>query len=229
MGDDAGAYRDTVAEITKVVDSMAKPRGTKEAPARTCKHLADAYPELEDGEYWIDPNVGTSKDALLVNCKMATGETCIIPKPDMIRQDALHRFGSGHVWLSNMDHGSLLTYKMDKVQLNFLQMLSESASQQITLGCFNTVGYYDNRNVTSDRAVKLRSANDNELSPHRGTKFSYDVLSDSCQTFGQWGETVYQVTSSRSQRLPIIDVAAYVNERDTSQEFSLSVGEVCFH
>lgn len=37
---------------------MARPKGTKAAPARTCKHLSEAYPDLEDGEYWIDPNLG---------------------------------------------------------------------------------------------------------------------------------------------------------------------------
>ena len=33
------------------------------------------------GEYWIDPNSGTPKDAILVYCDMDTKSTCITPKP----------------------------------------------------------------------------------------------------------------------------------------------------
>lgn len=70
---------------------------------------------------------------------------------------------------------------MDQVQLNFLQLLSSEASQQFTLGCYNTIGYYNNRNATSDKAVKFLTADDKELSPHGSPKFFYNVLSDSCQ------------------------------------------------
>mgnify|MGYP001802931930 FL=1 len=74
-----------------------------------------------------------------------------------------------------------LTYKMDKVQLNFLQLLSEEASQQFTLGCLNTVGYYSSDNSTSEQAVKFLTSDDRELSPHGSTKYTYNTISDSCQ------------------------------------------------
>lgn len=51
-----------------------------------------------------------SRDALLVNCKISSGETCIIPKPEKIRIDELYKQGAGHVWLSEMDQGSLVKY-----------------------------------------------------------------------------------------------------------------------
>lgn len=74
-----------------------------------------------------------------------------------------------------------LTYKMDKVQLNFLQLLSSEASQQLTVGCYNTISYFGNGNSTSQQAVKFLTSDDKELSPHGSSKFTYDVISDSCQ------------------------------------------------
>ena len=56
---------------------MAVPKGTKEAPARTCKHLAEAYPDLHDGEYWIDPNLGTRLVVYRNSC-IAVYEPCYI-------------------------------------------------------------------------------------------------------------------------------------------------------
>jgi len=38
---------------------MKRPKGTKEAPGRTCRDLLKANPDIEDGEYWIDPNLGS--------------------------------------------------------------------------------------------------------------------------------------------------------------------------
>ena len=50
-----------------------------------------------------------SKDAILVNCKISAGETCIIPKPERVHKKELYKQGTGHVWLSEMDQGSLVS------------------------------------------------------------------------------------------------------------------------
>ena len=54
------------------------------------RSVADARSGRGGGEfvlfqYWVDPNAGDPKDAILVYCDMATAETatCIQPKPDM--------------------------------------------------------------------------------------------------------------------------------------------------
>ncbi len=40
------------------LERMKKPLGTKNHPARACKDLAQGHPQLEDGFYWVDPNLG---------------------------------------------------------------------------------------------------------------------------------------------------------------------------
>ena len=69
---------------------------------------------------------------------------------------------------------------MDKVQLNFLQLLSSEASQRLTVGCYNSHSYFTNNNST-DHAVKFLTNDDKELSPHGSSKFTYNVIADSCQ------------------------------------------------
>lgn len=36
------------------------------------------------GEYWVDPNEGSLKDAIKVHCNMETGETCVSGNPSSI-------------------------------------------------------------------------------------------------------------------------------------------------
>lgn len=37
--------------------------------------------DLDAGEYWIDPNQGSTKDSIKVFCNMESGETCISAYP----------------------------------------------------------------------------------------------------------------------------------------------------
>ena len=86
------------------------------------------------------------------------------------------------VWFSDIpaaDGGFELTYKADSNQLNFLKMLSSSASQNVTYHCFNSVAYRNAKRGHMRQAIQLMSSNDLELR-HRG-KFRYKVLSDECQ------------------------------------------------
>ena len=67
--------------LKETFDAISKPEGDKNSPAKTCRDLNMAHPDKPSGEYWIDPNSGTPKDAILVYCDMDTKATCITPKP----------------------------------------------------------------------------------------------------------------------------------------------------
>lgn len=43
---------------------------------------------LKTGEYWVDPNQGSIKDAIRVFCNMESGETCISGNPANIPRKA---------------------------------------------------------------------------------------------------------------------------------------------
>lgn len=73
------------------------------------------------------------------------------------------------------------TYKIDKIQLNFLQLMSDRAEQQITFNCLNSVAFYNQVNSTFDQAIKMLSSDENELTADSESRLAYSVLSDNCQ------------------------------------------------
>lgn len=86
-------------------DKYTKPSGDKTAPARTCRDLAVAHPELPAGDYWIDPNQGDTKDSILVFCEMNRRATCVRPKPEKTKQITYLGKPRAEVWFSEMDSG----------------------------------------------------------------------------------------------------------------------------
>ena len=49
-------------------------------PAHNCHHVRVLNTSVEDGFYWVDPNLGCSSDAVQVFCRFSSNETCIYPK-----------------------------------------------------------------------------------------------------------------------------------------------------
>lgn len=130
-------------------------------------------------QYWIDPNSGNPKDAILVYCDMKTMSTCINPKPTTSNEVTFHT-EDREVWFSEIpDTGFGFNYKADSNQISFLQMLSFKASQNVTYHCSNSVAFHHDRKQHHRKAIALMAWNDLEIR-NKG-KFRYDVLSDECQ------------------------------------------------
>ena len=130
-------------------------------------------------QYWIDPNAGSPKDAILVYCDMSSLATCVQPKPDMSPEMSVETT-ERELWFSNIpDGGFHFTYKADSNQISFLQLLSAKASQNITYHCSNSLAFYSAKKDHHRKAVGLMSWNDLDIR-HRG-KFSYEVPVDGCQ------------------------------------------------
>lgn len=63
------------------------------------------------GMYWVDPNQGSSLDAIKVHCNMETGETCVYPSETIIPMKNWYLSKNirekKHVWFSeSMTGGS---------------------------------------------------------------------------------------------------------------------------
>ena len=105
-------------------EKFKKPNGEKDNPAKTCKDLYAAYPDLESGrkmfliildqiikykrligEYWVDPNEGDVRDAVLVRCDQITKSTCVKSQPDHIGPiDFENRSPQPEIWLSEFGY-----------------------------------------------------------------------------------------------------------------------------
>lgn len=209
-------------------DRFKKPDGGKNFPAKTCRDLFAAYPDYKSGQYWIDPNDGDTKDAILVYCNSETKESCLIPKPDRTPEIPLEEHKDHEVWLSEMSNGMKMTYKADSNQIGFLQLLSAKARQNITYNCKNTVAYYDVSKRTYRRGIKLLAWNDAELTPKGNQRVRYEVLEDECRhRRPEWAKTTISYQTDKSLRLPIVDVAVR-DLGEKNQLFWVEIGPACF-
>jgi len=220
---------EALEEIERAIENLRKPTGTQQAPAKTCKDLAMAHPLLESGTYWVDPNQGSPVDAIEVHCNMERKETCVVAKPNQVFKGTWYVGEPGHVWFGEeMEKGFPFTYKADRVQLTFLQLLSSHATQNITYHCRNSVAYYDAERKNYKRAAIFMTSNDLELVAKRPPKFRYSVKTDECQyRENKWATTVFEFDTEKTRRLPITDIAPF-DIGDSSQGFGLEIGPVCF-
>jgi collagen type II alpha len=123
-------------------EKFKKPNGEKTYPAKTCRDLAVAYPNFESGNYWIDPNDGDIRDAILVYCDLKKRATCVMPQPAR-SNEITYNGDENEAWISDIDNGMKIAYKADSNQMGFLQLLSAHATQNITFHCKKTVAFYD--------------------------------------------------------------------------------------
>lgn len=167
-------------QLKRNMENLNKPTGEKDSPARTCNELSLAQPNLPSGDYWVDPNEGDHRDAILVYCDMTKKATCIRSQPQ--RSNNIEYVGDEkEIWLSEVHNGMKMTYKAESNQITHLQMLSTHASQDITYHCKNSVGYFDVEKNNYRRSLKLLAWNDAELTAKNSQQLRYEVTEDGCK------------------------------------------------
>lgn len=216
-------------QIGDAIERLKVPLGTKESPARTCKELSRATPTLENGMYWIDPNQGSADDAIEVYCDIKKEETCIFAQSNQVEKGKWYTGPSKRTWFSvDMENGFTFSYNVDKVQLKFLQALSNRAHQNVTYHCRNSVAYFDDSTKTHDKAIVFMASTNHELVPDRPIKFKYSVSLDECQyRQDKWTRTVFEFKTGKPRRLPILDLAPTDVGQD-NQAFGVDIGPACY-
>lgn len=64
---------------------------------------------LMSGEYWIDPNEGDTRDAILVHCDMPNRATCLLPRPE--KSPEINYIGEEQeIWLGEIQNGMKVSY-----------------------------------------------------------------------------------------------------------------------
>lgn len=208
-------------------NTFKKPDGKQSSPAKTCRDLFAAYPEYKSGHYWIDPNEGDVRDAILVYCDAEKRSSCILPQP--LRTKELHYVGEEHeVWLGEMETGMKITYKADSNQIGFLQLLSGSATQNVTYHCKNSIAFFNKEKNSYRQSLKLLAWNDAELTARGPQRLRYDAVLDECQhRSSTYAQTILSYKTEKPTRLPIIDIAVR-DIGESNQQFWIEIGAVCF-
>lgn len=96
-------------ELFDKFGGLLSPIGSKKNPATSCMDIYNCNgASFKPGKYWIDPNEGSSKDAIQVFCKGP--ETCITPVKEF-------------------------TYEEGAIPLRFLRLKHNSVRQNISYSC----------------------------------------------------------------------------------------------
>lgn len=74
-----------------------------------------------------------------------------------------------------------ISYKADSNQIGFLQLLSVSATQNLTYHCKKSIGYFDSETKSYRKGLKLVGFNDAELTPRGNPKMRYIAIEDECK------------------------------------------------
>ncbi|KAL7988098.1 hypothetical protein Chor_007017, partial [Crotalus horridus] len=211
---DADGLAEVLAALSSLrdeVEQMRCPVGTLDSPARVCKELQFCHAHLKDGEYWIDPNQGCSRDAFKVYCNFtAGGETCLFPDKKF----------EAFSYVDADGNPVLVT------QLTFLRLLSAVARQNFTLFCQNMAAWYEADTHSHMKALHFRAFNDVELM-HNSTDTPIHALYDGCQVRKGQERTVLQIVTQHVEHLPLVDVAVQ-DFGDANQKFGFELGPVCF-
>lgn len=228
----------TLKTLTQKMEKIRSPDGTQKSPARMCRDLRMCHPEWKSGTYWVDPNQGSPLDAIKVFCNMETGETCVNPSDNTVpmRNWYLSKNTKKHVWFSeSMTGGFQFQYGNEgsdpedvSIQMTFMRLMSNQASQNVTYHCKNSVAYMDAATGNLKKALLLQGSNDVEIRAEGNSRFTYTVSEDGCTSHtGTWGKTVIDYKTSKTSRLPIIDIAP-MDVGAPDQEFGVEIGPVCF-
>merc|ERR1712025_1018069 len=208
------------------LEKIKKPIGTRESPARTCQDLHYGHPQMKDGFYWIDPNLGMTDDAVKVYCNMsAGGETCVNPDVHASRMPKIPWRKSTEGWYSTLRGGFRISYdSLGPVQLTFLRLMSSEAYQNFTYTCINSAAWYDSSTGNLNNAIKLQGDNEDEFSP---VENSPNILMDGCRAKRRESKTVFEVRTKKLGQLPLVDFYP-IDYGKPHQAFGFEVGPVCF-
>uniref|UniRef100_H9G7I4 Fibrillar collagen NC1 domain-containing protein n=1 Tax=Anolis carolinensis TaxID=28377 RepID=H9G7I4_ANOCA len=229
--------------LRQEVERMRKPLGTKESPARTCQDLWLSRPETPDGEYWIDPNQGCSRDSFKVFCNFtAGGETCVFPRKE-VREVPMSAWEkeTPQSWFSEFQSGSRFSYEdaegypLGVVQLTFLRLLSVSARQNFTYHCLRSAAWHSRLpsaaggSSTSvggyQQALRFLGANEEDISYDNSPYVK--ALADGCAPRKGPSSTILEVRTPRVEQLPLLDVRL-MDFGNSGQKFGFQLGPVCF-
>ncbi|XP_061434769.1 collagen alpha-1(XXVII) chain-like [Lethenteron reissneri] len=217
----------TLHYLSGLVQSIRKPLGTRENPARICRDLMDCEQLMADGSYFIDPNTGCASDTIQVTCSFSKGgRTCFNP-----------------VSIS-MSH-----YDVSRVQMNFLHLLSTEAWQTITVHCLNsplhgnatagptagpTTGPTTGSTTGSTTAATTAGSGlrfrgwSGLIFGGAGGPLHPRVVRDDCSIQdGRWHQAEFSFETRKATLLPIVEVLNLPTSSTTSQT-RLEVGPICF-
>lgn len=213
-------------EVTEKTDKHFKKDGSQDFPARTCEELFRSYEFKQSGNYWIDPNEGSNKDATLVFCDKKTLTTCVYPKTTTVGEDdwEMVKKGNAYKWMAkDFLEQKEIEYAMEIPQMKMLHILSRQVRQNITFNCKNT--------LMKPSSLKFKFFNDKMgESGKKELALVMKTIKNECQSINdnKWHNAVIDFKSKTSVfYLPLLDISA-LNIGRQGEQFGFKLGPVCY-
>lgn len=218
-------------ELLESFDKYIMGEGTRKDPARTCRDLFDWYPFKDSGLYWVDPSEGSADDAFLVHCNKTTMETCVYPRmANVPSTEVSYQGADNYKWvMTELKQEDGIEYASSIPQMKMLQLLSGKARQNFTYHCKNSHALHKQSGKVVLHPIKIMLDNELEhLVSMTTRKIRMFVIKDECDIKDhKWGKSVFEVKSTKSDQLPIYDIASF-DIGDKNEEFGIDIGPVCF-
>lgn len=217
---------DLVNGLKDTVFGNTKPDGSPEFPARSCKDIQMCFPEADTGDYWLDPNGGSTDDKVKVHCNFTVKgrvETCVEPLSEFefitMKDFKDNDFTQHKLVAETLEADAKIVYPATRSQWRNLAIGMKSGRQNVTYACLNSPAHSTTAGTTQDY-VKLL----NKRSQLVGAR----VVEDSCWLQdGNWHKAVLEYSTSDLSMLPLRDVAV-LGSGNRAEQFSVHVGKVCF-
>jgi len=193
------------------------------------------FPEVQSGDFWLDPNGGSVEDAVSVHCNFdgVEVETCVQPTTvfDITSMKTVKPTHSNqHVWMAKHteQERKRIEYEPTPSQWRNLFIGQKTAHQNVTYHCLNSPAH---RTMMGEVKpfIKLLSRNQHELHTQATKEDRVSVIEDKCYlNDGQWHQAVLDYTTKDFNKLPIRDIGVMGSSGEESEQFSITVGKVCF-
>ncbi|XP_073243342.1 collagen alpha-1(II) chain-like [Porites lutea] len=213
--------------MSSSVENYKFPVGTKDNPAMTCKELMD-IDNIQNGYFWIDPNLGCPADAIRVYCNFtAGGETCVPPSRDTIPkrtwqsspEASSNRF-------SRLEEGFKINYTASRIQFNFLRLLSTRVRQSVRVKCKRVVVWFHRVSRSYRYSWIFHGRKGFDFTPNSNPKPK--VMRDYCQRDdGKWRRAEITFDSERVDVLPLEDLS-FFHRAVGKEQFGVKIGPVCY-
>lgn len=214
--------------LKKEVDMIRYPEGKRENPAISCREIKMGHPSYKNGWYWVDPNLGSVDDAIQVWCNLTeVPETCVYPtQRTKMAAERFYEKSKKEKLFKFLKDGFDIKYA-SSIQMAFLRMLSEHATQKFTYFCSGSVAWKDSTNGDNlDKAIVLMGSNDYEFNTAEFTEKM--VVHDGCKNRENNGFTAFEISTKKLARLPIVNFRPK-DYGEYGQKFGFEAGPICFY
>lgn len=211
-----------IDRLTDAMDRYNEQLGTPANPGRTCADIMASKSQAQSGMFWIDPNMGSRKDAIRVDCRVQADKsvkTCIPPTNQMKPLMSYEKPSSEDKWwLSELPDPNGKVAKLFYApysQIVFLQMLHNRSEQTVSILCKQSAVYYDSSQKNFDNAINLRIFSDRVINSHKDRRIKSDAdstlleiqVEDDCLDRNSIAtDSKFQLVAKDPRYLPVTDI-----------------------